>query len=68
MAMTAKRLIDLGLINNIVREPIGGAHRNPVQIAKGLEAVLMNEHIALIPLSIDELRTPLPTSAWPRRL
>ena len=47
LGMTAKRLKDLGLIDKIVREPIGGAHRNPVQMAKRLKAVLMNELDAL---------------------
>ena len=56
MAITARRLRDLGLIDKIVREPIGGAHRNPVQMAKRLKAVLINEIDALTPLSIDQLR------------
>jgi acetyl-CoA carboxylase carboxyl transferase subunit alpha len=47
LGMTARRLKDLGLIDKIVREPIGGAHRNPVQMAKRLKAVLMNELDAL---------------------
>ena len=55
MAITAKRLKDLGLIDKIVREPIGGAHRNPVQMAKRLKAVLMNELDALGTLPVDEL-------------
>ena len=55
MAITAKRLKDLGLIDKIVREPIGGAHRNPVQMAKRLKAVLMNELDALDTLPVDEL-------------
>jgi acetyl-CoA carboxylase carboxyl transferase subunit alpha len=55
MAITAKRLKDLGLIDKIVREPIGGAHRNPVQMAKRLKAVLMNELDALEALPADAL-------------
>lgn len=55
MAITAKRLKDLGLIDKIVREPIGGAHRNPVQMAKRLKAVLMNELDALEGLPADAL-------------
>ena len=36
-----------------MREPIGGAHRNPTQMAKRLKAVLLNE--------LDELdRIPVP--------
>ena len=29
--ITAPRLLELGLIDKIVREPLGGAHRNPVR-------------------------------------
>ena len=55
MAITAKRLRDLGLIDKIVREPTGGAHRNPVQMAKRLKAVLINELDAITPLPIQAL-------------
>jgi acetyl-CoA carboxylase carboxyl transferase subunit alpha len=47
MGITAKRLHGLGLIDKVVREPTGGAHRNPVQMAKRLKAVLLNELDAL---------------------
>jgi acetyl-CoA carboxylase carboxyl transferase subunit alpha len=55
MAITAKRLKDLGLIDKVVREPIGGAHRNPVQMAKRLKAVLLNELDALEALTVEQL-------------
>ena len=55
MAITAKRLKDLGLIDKIVREPIGGAHRNPVQMARRLKAVLLNELDALEALPTEDL-------------
>jgi len=38
-----------------VREPIGGAHRNPVQMARRLKAVLLNELDALEALSTEDL-------------
>ena len=55
MAITAKRLHALGLIDKIVREPIGGAHRNPVQMAKRLKPILINELDALAALPIEDL-------------
>ncbi len=55
LGMTAKRLKELGLIDKIVREPIGGAHRNPRQMATRLKAVLMNELDALVGVPVDEL-------------
>ena len=55
LGLTAKRLKDLGLIDKIVREPIGGAHRNPVQMARRLKAVLLNQLDALQDVPADEL-------------
>jgi acetyl-CoA carboxylase carboxyl transferase subunit alpha len=55
LGMTAKRLKELGLVDKIVREPTGGAHRNPAQMAKRLKAVLLNELDALAPVPVDEL-------------
>ncbi|GHE28958.1 acetyl-CoA carboxylase carboxyltransferase subunit alpha [Vulcaniibacterium thermophilum] len=55
MAITAKRLHELGLIDKIVREPIGGAHRNPRQMAIRLKAVLLKELDALQQAPLDEL-------------
>ena len=55
LGMTAQRLKGLGLIDKVVREPTGGAHRNPVQMAKRLKAVLLNELDRLETLSTDTL-------------
>ena len=55
LGMTAPRLKSLGLIDKMIREPIGGAHRNPTQMGKRLKAVLLNELDALEKLPVDEL-------------
>ena len=55
LGMTAKRLLGLRLIDKVVREPTGGAHRNPVQMARRLKAVLLNELDALQGVPVDEL-------------
>ena len=55
LGMTAKRLRELGLVDKVVREPTGGAHRNPVQMAKRLKAVLLNELDALDGVPVDDL-------------
>ena len=55
LGMTAPRLKQLGLIDKLVREPIGGAHRNPKQMGRRLKAVLLNELDALEKLPVDEL-------------
>ncbi|ATD68050.1 MULTISPECIES: acetyl-CoA carboxylase carboxyltransferase subunit alpha [Luteimonas] len=55
LALTARRLKSLGLIDKVVREPIGGAHRNPRQTATRLKAVLMNELDQLEQLPVETL-------------
>jgi len=55
MGITAKRLLAHGLIDKIVREPIGGAHRNPRQMATRLKAVLLKEIEALASIPVPEL-------------
>ncbi|MFC0679006.1 acetyl-CoA carboxylase carboxyltransferase subunit alpha [Lysobacter korlensis] len=55
LGLTARRLHSLGLVDKVVREPFGGAHRNPTQMAKRLKGVLLNELDALEPLPVGEL-------------
>ncbi len=55
MGITAKRLLGLGLVDKVIREPIGGAHRNPKQTATRLKAVLLNELDVLQQMPIEEL-------------
>jgi len=55
LGMTAPRLKSLGLIDKVVREPIGGAHRKPKQMATRLKAVLVNEIDALSQVPVNEL-------------
>ena len=55
LGLTARRLRSLGLVDKVVREPTGGAHRNPRQMAIRLKTVLLNELDALSGLSSDAL-------------
>ena len=55
LGLTAKRLHGLGLVDKVVREPTGGAHRNPRQMAKRLKAVLLNELDALARIPVEDL-------------
>lgn len=55
LGLTARRLHGLGLVDKVVREPIGGAHRNPRQTAIRLKTVLMNELDALQRVPLPEL-------------
>ena len=40
LAITAPRLKDLGLVDRVVNEPVGGAHRDPVMMARQLSRAL----------------------------
>jgi len=48
--------LGLGVIDRIVKEPVGGAHREPELMASALSAVLGEELDALSKLSSDKLR------------
>jgi len=55
LGLTAPRLLELGLIDKVIREPLGGAHRNPRSMAIRLKAVLMNQLDELAALPADAL-------------
>ncbi|MDR9469090.1 acetyl-CoA carboxylase carboxyl transferase subunit alpha [Marinospirillum sp.] len=41
MGLTAPRLKELGLVDTLIPEPLGGAHRNPEQMVKSLKSSLL---------------------------
>ena len=55
LGLTAPRLKELGLIDKIIREPTGGAHRNPRSMAIRLKAVLLNQLDELLALPVEQL-------------
>ncbi|UZW53738.1 acetyl-CoA carboxylase carboxyltransferase subunit alpha [Sphingobium sp. JS3065] len=57
MQVTAQHLKSLGVIDRIVPEPIGGAHREPVQAIASLGAAIGQELDSLSGMSADALRT-----------
>ncbi|NBC35803.1 acetyl-CoA carboxylase carboxyltransferase subunit alpha [Novosphingobium sp. FSY-8] len=57
MRVTAQHLLDLKVIDRIVPEPVGGAHRDPVAAAKALGRVLGEELAALSKLNAGEIIT-----------
>ncbi|MFO1417672.1 MAG: acetyl-CoA carboxylase carboxyl transferase subunit alpha [Methylotetracoccus sp.] len=48
MGITSPRLLELGMIDEVVPEPLGGAHRNPKQMATSLRETILRH--------LDELR------------
>ncbi len=55
MGVSAKRVKELDLINNIIEEPLGGAHRNYDAMAKSLKAQLKRDLAELRGMSLDEM-------------
>ena len=55
MGITADRLHSLELIDNIIAEPLGGAHRNFDQIAASLKQNLVETLDTLEAVDLDEL-------------
>ena len=55
MGITAERLDKLGVVDEIIREPLGGAHRDPQAMADALKATLIRHLEAIEVLPEDEL-------------
>ena len=55
MGITASRLKSLGLIDKVVNEPLGGAHRDPEAMATNLKKALQEALKQLGAMSTDEL-------------
>lgn len=55
MNMTATSLKNLGLVDRVVPEPLGGAHRNPAAMAETLKAAIWDELQKLEAIPTDEL-------------
>lgn len=55
MGITSSRLKELGLIDHVVREPLGGAHRGVDQMAKDIEDALVRELKRLEVISVEQL-------------
>lgn len=56
LAITADRLKKLNLIDRIVNEPIGGAHRDPITMTRQLSRALADSLRQVSGLSADQLR------------
>jgi acetyl-CoA carboxylase carboxyl transferase subunit alpha len=55
LGLTAETLKRLNLIDEIIPEPLGGAHRNPQEMAVTLKGYLLKELSRLAQISPDEL-------------
>jgi acetyl-CoA carboxylase carboxyl transferase subunit alpha len=55
MGITADRLSALGLVDQIIPEPLGGAHRDVAFMAANLKAALLDHYQQLAVLSVEQL-------------
>lgn len=55
MGLTAQRLKELKLVDTLISEPLGGAHRNPEEMALSLKAALLQTLDKLDKHPVDEL-------------
>ena len=55
LKLTAENALELGIIDEIISEPLGGAHANPEEMAKILKKVLKKEIAALQKMTPEEL-------------
>lgn len=55
LRLTAKDLLNLGVIDEVIPEPLGGAHRNPREAAHNLKRALTRHLKELKSLPLDEL-------------
>src|SRR5258706_656905 len=55
LAITAPRLKTLGLIDKVITEPLGGAHRDPAESAKSLKKAIQDSLRGLQDLAVDAL-------------
>ena len=54
LKITAPDLLELGLIDEIIPEPAGGAHNDPARAAALVDAALERVLAALVPVPVDE--------------
>jgi acetyl-CoA carboxylase carboxyl transferase subunit alpha len=55
MGITANRLKDLGIVDNVIPEPLGSAHRDPAAMAETIRNSLLGQLDTLKQLSSEEL-------------
>ncbi len=55
MGITAVRLSQLGLVDEVIPEPLGGAHRGPQVMAEALGAALVRQLAVLTALSTEQV-------------
>lgn len=55
LRMTAQDLVGLGIVDEVIPEPLGGAHRDPLAMCDRVAKALANQLYALVELPTDQL-------------
>lgn len=55
MGVTAERLKQLGIVDRIIPEPLGGAHREVTEVSAGIKAALLDQIEQLTAMDTDDL-------------
>jgi acetyl-CoA carboxylase carboxyl transferase subunit alpha len=55
LKLTAADLLNLGVIDDIIKEPLGGAHRGPIETANNIKQAILKSLRELNQLSSEEL-------------
>ncbi len=55
MKLTAQDLLSLGVIDNIIKEPLGGAHKDMDLMVNNIKKYILNQLDELTELSLDQL-------------
>ncbi|MYA35105.1 MAG: acetyl-CoA carboxylase carboxyltransferase subunit alpha [Gammaproteobacteria bacterium] len=55
MGVTADRLKQLGIVDHIIAEPLGGAHRDVAEVAAGIKVALLDQIERLTAMDPDDL-------------
>ena len=55
MGITSDRLHDLGLVDHVIKEPLGGAHRDAELVSASIKSTLISQLDELEPMEIEAL-------------
>ncbi len=55
MGVTADRLKQIGIVDRIITEPLGGAHRDVAQVAASIKTALLDQIAQLTSMDLDDL-------------
>ena len=56
LGLTSERLAEIGLVDKVIPEPLGGAHRDPKLMTAALKKALIDEMRKLMVMTTQELR------------